>query len=83
MKRGVGTIELVIIFLVLGLILLGLYSIMTGKTFGQLFSATSCSGRGGTCIDATATCSEKTPVPAEASDCHRADKKQCCVPLGG
>jgi hypothetical protein len=41
MKRGIGTVEFVIIFLVLALIILSLYSVFGGKIFGAANSQVS------------------------------------------
>ena len=83
-KRGLGTVEFIIIALVIGLVILALYLVFAGKGFGALSSAESCKGRGGTCIDATAVCGTNIPVETTTSDCQRTgtSPKKCCVPLG-
>jgi|GEM_PF-5709079 len=75
---------MVIIALVIGLILLGLYVVFAGKGFGALFSAESCTGRGGECVSQTATCDSSRPVETTTSDCKTggAQPMKCCVPLG-
>lgn len=82
-KRGIGTVEFVIIALVIGLILLGLYAVFGSKVFGSAFSAESCAGRGGSCDPYPGDCPSAKPVSAATSDCKKENGKQCCVAVGG
>lgn len=83
-KRGIGTVEFVIIALVLALLLLGLYAVFGGKVFGNVFSAESCRGRGGSCEVYPGDCpNAQQPVSTVTSDCKKENKLQCCVPVGG
>lgn len=81
-KRGIGTVEFVIIALILALVMLGLYVVFAGKGFGALGSAESCIGRGGSCVAFPGTCGDAAPVSVVTSDCKKENNKQCCVPLG-